>query len=213
MELSDWSLLFAGAWTTLWISGSAILIGIPAGLVLVLIRGLNIRWLNLVIAFYISVARASSLVTLVLLIYFGIPSFGIDLSPQAAAILALTINTTAFNAEIWRSSFQAFPREQIEAAYAAGMTRSLMLRRIILPQIIVSSLPMFINEMSLLLKSSPAVAVVGVVDLTRVTNRIAAVTYDAMPSILAAGLLYMVMVGIMVWLQRIAENRARNLVM
>ncbi|WP_336749688.1 amino acid ABC transporter permease [Pantoea vagans] len=213
MALSDWSLLFQGAWTTLWISGSAILIGIPVGLILALIRSLNIRWLTPAIALYISIARASSLVTLVLLIYFGIPSFGVDLSPQAAAILALTINTTAFNAEIWRSAFQAFPREQIEAAYAAGMTKPLVFRRIIFPQIIVTSLPALINEMSLLLKSSPAVAVIGVVDLTRVTNRIAAVTYDAMPSILAACLLYMMLVGIMVWLQRIAENRARNLVM
>lgn len=213
MELSDWFLLFQGAWTTLWISGSAMLIGIPAGLMLALLRTLNIRWLNPVIAIYISIARASSLVTLVLLIYFGIPSLGIDMSPETAAIVALTINTTAFNAEIWRSAFRSFPREQIEAALATGMTKPLLFRRIILPQIIVSSLPALINEMSLLLKSSPAVAVIGVVDLTRVTNRIAAVTYDALPSIIAACLLYMVMVGVMVWLQRVAESRARNLVM
>ncbi|OBR46283.1 amino acid ABC transporter permease [Paraburkholderia tropica] len=213
METSDWVQLFHGAWTTLWISGCAMMIGIPAGLVIALLREARIPGLGAALSCYVSIGRATSLVTLVLLIFFGAPSIGLDLSPWLAAIIALALNTTAFNAEIWRSALLSFPREQLEAAQAAGMTKGLMLRRIILPQIATTSLPALVNEMSLLLKSSPAVAVIGVVDLTRVTNRIAAVTYEPLPSILGACVLYMVMVGAMVWLQRFADQRARRLAM
>lgn len=213
MELKDWMLLLQGAWTTLWISGFSIAIGVPAGLSIALLRRVGLRWLDALIATYVSLARATSLVTLVLLIYLGAPSLGLEISASTAAIVALTVNTTAFNAEIWRSAFQAFPREQIDAAKAAGMTALTTLRRIVFPQIAISSLPALINEMSFLLKASPAIAVVGVVDLTRTTNRISAVTYEPLPPIVAACLLYMVMVGVMVRLQRAAEKRNRVLAM
>ena len=153
------------------------------------------------------------MVTLVLFLFVAAPSLGWEVDPRLVAVAAMTINTTAFNAEIWRSAFATFPREQIEAAKAAGMTRSLMLRRIMLPQMLVTSLPGLVNEMSLLVKSSPAVAMVGIVDLTRVTNRIGAVTYEPLPPILAAGAMYLLIIGALVRLQRVADTRARRLAM
>ena len=89
-----------------------------------------------------------------------------------AAIVALTLNTSAFNAEIWRNAFRTFPREQREAAESVGMRRWTYFRYIMLPQMWIESLPALVNEMSFLIKGSPAIAVIGVVDLTRVTNRI-----------------------------------------
>ena len=93
------------------------------------------------------------------------------------------------------------------------MTTGLTLRRIMLPQMLTTSLPGLVNEMSLLVKSSPAIAMIGIVDLTRVTNRIAAVTYDPLPPILAAGLLYILIIGGLVRFQRIADSRAKRLAM
>ena len=69
------------------------------------------------------------------------------------------------------------------------------------------------NEMSFLIKGSPAIAVIGVVDLTRVTNRISAVTYEPLPPILAAGLLYKLIIAALVWFQRVAERKANRLAM
>ena len=74
-------------------------------------------------------------------------------------------------------------------------------------------MPNLVNEMSFLVKGSPAIAVIGIVDLTRVTNRISAVTYDPLPPILAAALLYMAIIGFLVWGQRIAERKANRLAM
>ena len=67
------------------------------------------------------------------------------------------------------------------------MTRAQVFRRIMLPQMSVSALPGLMNEATLLVKASPAIAVIGIVDLTRVTDRIAAQTYEPLPPILAAG--------------------------
>ena len=88
-----------------------------------------------------------------------------------------------------------------------GMTRPLYFRRIMLPQMWYAALPPLVNEMTLLVKASPAIAVVGVVDLTRVTNRIAAETYEPLPPILVAGAMYILFIGLLVRLQRHLERR------
>jgi len=111
---------------------------------------------------YISLARATPLVTLVLFLFLSLPTLGINLDKTLAAIVALTLNTSAFNAEIWRNAFRNFPREQREAAESVGMRRWTYFRYIMLPQMWIESLPALVNEMSFLIKGSPAIAVIGV---------------------------------------------------
>jgi polar amino acid transport system permease protein len=213
MDASFWSALLNGAWTTLWVSGLSIGLGVSMGLGVAMLRGARIPLIGQALTLYVSVVRATPLVTLVLFLFVAAPSLGWDIDRRVIAVAAMTINTTAFNAEIWRSSFATFPREQIEAAKAAGMTKGLMLRRIMLPQMLVTSLPNLVNEMSLLVKSSPAIAMVGLVDLTRVSYRIGAVTYEPLPPILAAGAMYLLIIGALVQLQRVADRHARRLAM
>ena len=109
-----------GAWTTVWISGIAIIIGVSAGLLIAIIRRQAIPVVDQLLALYISLARATPLVTLVLFLFLSLPSIGINLNKNVAAILALTLNTAAFNAEIWRSALNNFSRDQREAAHAVG---------------------------------------------------------------------------------------------
>jgi polar amino acid transport system permease protein len=213
MDSSDWITLLYAGWTTIWVSGVSIVFGIILGLVVAMLRAAKIPVVSQALAVYVSLIRATPMVTLVLFLFVIAPSVGWELDARVVAIAAMTINTTAFNAEIWRSALTSFSREQLEAAKAAGMTTGLTLRRIMLPQMLTTSLPGLVNEMSLLVKSSPAIAMIGIVDLTRVTNRIAAVTYDPLPPILAAGLLYILIIGGLVRFQRIADSRAKRLAM
>ena len=205
--------LLLGAWTTAWISAVAIVGGVPLGLALALLREARIPLLGRLIVLYVSLGRATPLVTLVLFIFIGAPVFGIPLDRNAAALATLILNTAAFNAEIWRAAIRSFPREQIEAARAAGMSRRLIFRRIVMPQIWITALPGLVNEMTLLIKASPAIAVIGIVDLTRVTNQIAAVTFEPLPPILIASAIYMLVIGGLVRLQHLLDNRARRLAM
>ncbi|OHV07601.1 amino acid ABC transporter permease [Kushneria phosphatilytica] len=211
MDGNAWLQLLNGAWTTAWICVISIVIGVLAGLILALVRMMRLPLIDQLLVLYISLARATPLVTLVLFIFLAAPNLGLALERNTAAILALTLNTAAFNAEIWRSAFRNFSREQREAALAVGMTPALSFRRIMLPQMVLTSLPELVNEMSFLIKGSPAIAVIGVVDLTRVTNRIAAVTYEPLPPMLVAAALYMLIIGLLVWLQRLAERHAARL--
>lgn len=213
MNTQTWLLLVEGAWTTLWISVSAICLGVVLGLVVAIGRVAKIPVLSNLLAVYVSLARATPLVTLTLFLFLSFPAFGFELNRNVVAILALTINTAAFNAEIWRSAFIGFSKDQREAAYACGMTPAIFFRRIMFPQVMTSSLPGLVNEMSFLIKASPAIAVVGIVDLTRVTNRITAVTYDPLPPLLAAALLYMLIIGGLLKLQAMAEVKVGRLAM
>lgn len=213
MDLNAWGTLFAGAWVTLWISGISIALGIVAGFGVAVLRNARIPVISAALYYYISIIRATPMVTLVLFLFVTAPYLPINIDRRIIAIAALTINTTAFNAEIWRSALATFSREQVEAAQAAGMTRMLLMRRIMLPQMVITSLPGLVNEMSLLVKSSPAIAMVGLADLTRATNRITAITYEPLPPILAAAFLYLVMIGALVRLQRYADKYARRLAM
>jgi His/Glu/Gln/Arg/opine family amino acid ABC transporter permease subunit len=195
-----------GTVVTIWLSALGIAIGVPLGLALALIRVWRVPVLAPLVAGYVSVLRATPLVTLALLIFFGLPQLGIELPLYIAAVTTLALNTSAFQAEIWRASILDFPADQLEAARAHGMTRRLAFRRIVLPQAWRASLPGMVNEMTFLLKTSPAIAVIGVVDLTRAAARVSAYTYDPLPPFLMATIIYMVVVSVMVRSQRLIET-------
>ncbi len=213
MDSSAWTTLFEGAWLTIWISVISIALGIVAGFFVAVVRNAQIPYVSRFLYFYISIVRATPMITLVLFLFVTAPYLPFDVDRWVIAVVALTINTTAFNAEIWRTALVTFSREQVEAAKAAGMTKRLMMRRIMLPQMFITSMPGLVNEMTLLIKSSPAIAMVGLADLTRATNRITAITYDPLPPILAAAVLYILIIGVLVRLQRVADKYARRLAM
>ncbi len=210
MTAGGFQMLLDGAWTTIWISLIAIVSGVPLGFVLSLIRVSRFPVLSQIVVLYVSLGRATPLITLALFLFVTLPVFGVNIDKYTAGVLALTLNTASFNTEVWRSAYLAFPQSQIEAARAMGMTRALYFRRIMLPQMWYAALPSLVNEMTLLIKASPAIAVIGVVDLTRVTNRIAAQTYEPLPPILIAGVMYILFIGVLVRLQRHLEKRAER---
>ena len=205
----DWGMianLLGGAVTTLWISSVGIAVGVPLGLALALTRVWRVPVLSQAAAVFVSVIRATPVITLALFVFFGIPAMGLTLSPTVAALITLSVNTSAFHAEIWRASLMDFPRNQSEAASAFGMTRLQAFRLIVLPQAWRASLPPMVNEMTFLIKSSPAIAVIGVVDLTRTASRIAAYTYDPLPPYISAAIIYALVVFSLVRAQRVIER-------
>ena len=205
----DWGMianLLGGAVTTLWISSVGIAVGAPLGLVLALTRVWRVPVLSQAVAVFVSIIRATPVITLALFVFFGIPAMGLTLSPTIAALITLSVNTSAFHAEIWRASIMDFPQNQSEAASAFGMTRLQTFRLIVLPQAWRASLPPMVNEMTFLIKSSPAIAVIGVVDLTRTASRIAAYTYDPLPPYMSAAIIYAVVVFSLVRAQRVIER-------
>ena len=207
MSGADVLAILGGAVVTVSLSLVGILIGLPIGLALAVLRWADVPIAARIVAVYVSILRATPLVTLLLLLFFALPNIGIAIGPISAAILALVMNTAAFNCEVWRASLMNFPKDQYEAAQSVGMSAALRFRRIVLPQIARTSLPGLVNEMSLLIKVTPVLAVVGVVDITRAAVRIGAETYDPLPPFLVAVALYAPIVFALVSLQRWIERR------
>jgi His/Glu/Gln/Arg/opine family amino acid ABC transporter permease subunit len=199
--------LLSGAVVTLGLAALGIAFGLTLGLVLAILRWRNLPVVGRLLAFYVSLVRATPLLTLTLVVFFVTPALGYDIPATFAAVVALTVNTSAFNCEIWRAGLDNFPRDQLDAARAAGMPRGLLLRRIVLPQVARSSLPALVNEMTVLIKTSPAVSVIGIVDLTRAAVRIGAETYSPLPPLIVALVLYVTIVFAFVTLQRRLERR------
>lgn len=211
MSSADLLAMFGGALTTLALSAAGIALGLPIGLGLALVRWARVPLLSRAVAVYVSLLRATPLVTLLLLLFFALPTVGVPLGPLSAGVLALTLNTAAFNCEVWRASLMDFPKEQIEAAQSVGMRRGLRFRRIVFPQVTRVSIPGLINEMSLLIKVTPVLAVVGVVDITRAASRIGAESYEPLPPFLVAVAIYVPIVFALVSIQRWAARRTLRL--
>jgi His/Glu/Gln/Arg/opine family amino acid ABC transporter permease subunit len=207
---SQFIALFEGALVTAWVSATAIILGVPLGLILALVRWRRVPLLSPIVAVYVSIIRATPAVTLALLFFFALPALGLDVGTAAAAVLTLLVNTSAFNCEIWRAALIDFPTDQLQAARAYGMTPWLAFRRIIFPQIRRTCLPALVNEMTLLIKASPAIAVIGIVDLTRAASRIGAATYEPLPPFIAATMMYMLLVLFFVATQRYVERKVKR---
>jgi His/Glu/Gln/Arg/opine family amino acid ABC transporter permease subunit len=205
--LGDYLALAAGAANTIAVSVLAIAIGNPLGLGLALIRWGKVRRLDSVVAILVSLLRATPAVTLVLLVYFALPTIGVEVPRFAAGVATLALGTMAYNCEIWRATLLAFPADQLDAARAFGMTRALRFRLVILPQIARAALPALVNEMTLIIKVSPAVAVIGVIETTRAADRIGAATYRPIPPFLVALAIYVLIIGAFVAAQRMLERQ------
>ncbi len=121
MSGGDIAAIFQGAIVTVTLSFIGILIGLPIGLGLALLRWANVPIAAKIVTLYVSILRATPLVTLLLLLFFALPNIGVPINPISAAILALVMNTSAFNCEVWRSALMNFPKDQYEAAQSVGM--------------------------------------------------------------------------------------------
>jgi His/Glu/Gln/Arg/opine family amino acid ABC transporter permease subunit len=210
MTAYDYWSITQGALATISLSLISIVLGVPLGLALALIRWAKVPVLDRLVYSYVSVIRSCPTVTLTLLVFFALPQLGLSLDPLPAAIVALTISTSAFNCEIWRSALVEFPRDQYDAALSFAMPRFTRIRRIVMPQVCRASLPGLVNEMTLQIKSTPAVAVIGIVEITRAALRVGSNTYEPLPPFIFALALYGLIVFALIRLQRAVEKRLRS---
>jgi His/Glu/Gln/Arg/opine family amino acid ABC transporter permease subunit len=206
----DYLAIAAGAANTIAISLLAIAIGGPLGLGLSLIRWQRLPGLDILVAVFVSMLRATPAVTLVLLVYFALPTIGLEIPRFVAGVATLTLGTMAYNCEIWRATLLAFPPDQLDAARAFGMPAVMRFRLVVLPQIVRAALPALVNEMTLIIKVSPAVAVIGVIEATRAAVRIGAATYNPIPPFLVVLVIYIVIIGAFVAVQRAFEQHHRR---
>ena len=163
---------------TLQVTVAALVIGFVIGVVVGSLRLSPIPLLRRLGGGYIFVFRGIPLLVQLLFIYYFLPRIGLpNVSPTVAAIIGLSLAAGAYIAEIMRGGFLAIPEGQLEAAGLLGLSNAQMLVRIRVPQAVRLTLPALVNEMILLIKASSLVSVVGLADLTRTAQNMAASDY------------------------------------
>ncbi|MHB8970823.1 MAG: ABC transporter permease subunit [Pirellulaceae bacterium] len=160
-------LLFQGALMTILLSVTSMPLAIVAGLLIALGRLYGPALLRYPLGWYVELVRGTPLVLQLYLIFFLLPELGLSLPALGAAILGLAANYAAYEAEIYRAGLQAIPHGQLEAALSLGMSRSLALRRIIVPQAVRLVIPPVTNDFIALFKDTAICSVITVVELSK----------------------------------------------
>jgi polar amino acid transport system permease protein len=198
--------LATGAVTTFTLSLAAIFVGCPLGFALYSAKrsgGLLARFA----VTYISFFRGTPLLVQLLILFYVPPALGLPVSSLVAAFLGLTLNTAAFQAEIYRAGYQSLPKGQAEAASALGLSRWQIHRLVLLPQVLRLTLPALTNEAVDILKNSALVSVIAVTDLLRVGQQVTAVTYRPLEVYIAVAALYLILTSLIGLAGRFAESR------
>ena len=198
--------LLRGAQLTLSSSLLAIVLGVMVGVALTLALQTGMRPVQALVRLYVSFARGTPLFIQILIVFYILPSIGLDISSFFAGVIALSLNSGAYVSEMIRGGLSAIPKGQVEAARAMGMRRSLIWRRITLPQVFALILPPLTVEFTALLKASALLSVIGVVELTRTAQQIVAATFKPIEIWVTVGVLYFVMCFVLAALTRRLER-------
>lgn len=187
-------LLTGAVWTVVYSLVSVVigfLIAVP-----VCTAGLSgsraLRWLA---TFYVSFFRGVPLIVQLLIAYYVLPGLGLNISSTVAALGALSVCTAAYQAEILRGGFMGVAPGQLEAARMLGLSRLQIVTWIEVPQAVRLTAPLLINEVTMMIKASSLISVVGILELTRTAQNIATSTFQPLEIYLAAGVLYLVING------------------
>lgn len=201
--------LWTGAKITLSLFAITLLLSIPLGLVLALLRLSGIRALDYIVNFYIWVMRGTPLMLQIFFIYFALPAVNILLPAYTTAVVAFVLNYAAYFAEIFRAGIQGVGKGQYEAAKTLGMSYGQTMRRIVLPQMWKKILPPLSNETITLVKDTSLVYVLALQDVMRVTYQLIQREFNLMPFFVAAAF-YLIMTLILTWgFQKMEKRYAR----
>ena len=174
------SRLIAGTISTIELTLISMFLGVVLALVFAFMAIGKNKILNGIYWLYTWVFRGTPLLLQIMVVYFAVPLIAksitgvpFNFQPFTAAIIALTINTAAYTAEIFRAGIQSIDKGQMEAAKALGMTYTQAMFRVIIPQTIARILPPFSNEFVMILKDTSLVSTIGMADLMRVSKQFA----------------------------------------
>ncbi len=176
---SNWDYFLEGSLVTLQLTVISVSAGMVLGLIIALMKMSRWRLLSSVAVIYIDFFRGTPLLVQVMLFHFGILPIFMDSGPFLSGVIACSLNSAAYVAEIVRAGIQAVDRGQMEAARSLGMNGSQAMRYVILPQAYKVVIPPMINEFVMLLKDTSLVSVIAVMELTHRGKLLYSTTYEA----------------------------------
>jgi polar amino acid transport system permease protein len=202
--------MLQGAGVTVVAVVGAMFLGLFLGVPMAVGQVYGNRCIRLLVGLYVWFFRGVPILVLLFLFYFGLfNSLGLNLSGLAAATLVLGMASAAYQSQIFRGSIQSLSTGQLKAAQALGMSESMAIRNIILPQALRLSIPGWSNEYSIILKDSALAFVLGTSEIMARTHFVASRTYQHLPLYLTAAVLYFILTWLGIRALRRLEAKVR----
>ena len=170
---------------------------LPLGILFSLGRVSKSTFLNNCIQIYTWIFRGTPLLLQLFFVYYGLPVIGITLTPFTAASVTFIINYAAYFCEIFRGSILGIDKGQYEAAKVLGMSYSQTMRRIIIPQALVTALPPLSNEAISLIKDTSLISAIGMAEILRNSKEIVTRDFSITPFIICA-VMYLILSTVVV---------------
>jgi polar amino acid transport system permease protein len=207
-------LLLKGVGVTLGLTAIAATLGIALSIGGAATARWGLRWARALVALYVELIRNTPFIVQLFFVFFGLPSLGLQMSALQAAVLAMTINLTAYSIEIVRAGIEAVAPGQREAGLALGVGPVTVFFWVVLPQAIANVYPALVSQIVITMLESAVVSQIAVTDLTHVADFIQSRTYRAFETYFAIALVYLAMSICLRWLfarggRRLFAGRAR----
>lgn len=205
-----------GLLMTIFLSLASVLIGIIIGFLLTLGRMSKNKILSTLAKFYIDFIRGTPILVQVFLFYFGLPQLGVPI-PEIpglpgsreviTGIVAISLNSSAYISEIYRSGLQSIDKGQIEASRSLGLSSSQTMRFVTVPQAVRRILPALFNEFITVTKESSIVSIIGLRDLMYVSTLVRAATYSAFESLIVIAVIYYILTSVLTRILSVMERK------
>ncbi|WP_332686598.1 amino acid ABC transporter permease [Bosea sp. (in: a-proteobacteria)] len=186
-----WESILDGVWTTLLLSGVAMVGGLAIGVLCAAARVYGPTWLRTVVGTYVEVIRNTPLLVQLFLIFFGLPSFGLRLDGLTAAMIALVVNLGAYTTEIVRAGLEAVPKAQIEAGHSLGLSGLQVFRYIVIFPALKAMFPALASQFVLLMLATSIVSQISVQDLFHAASIVQSRTFRDFEVYTVIGVLYL----------------------
>lgn len=199
-----------GALNTLTAFGLAAVLSLALGFILAVGRLSDHAWVRAIFSFLVETFRAIPLLILMMLLYYGLPTIDIKLTPFTAVVIALTAYNGSVLAEAIRAGVVSLPKGQAEAAYAVGMRKYQVMTLILLPQAVKSMLPVIISQLVVALKDTALGFVITYQELlyqVKLIGNQISYGYPLIPAAIVGAVMYIGLCLILSGVARYAEYR------
>ncbi len=200
-------LMYRGLTMTIPLTLISFAIALVIAVIVALVQFAKVPVLKQICRFYIWVIRGTPLLVQLYVIFFGLPSIGVNVDAFPAAVIVFSINEGAYAAETIRGALESVPAGQMEAGRCVGMSYVQIMWHVILPQTFRTAFPALGNELISMVKDTSLAANITVTEMFFQAQRIAGRTYQTMALYIEVAVIYLLFSTVLTLLQRFGEKR------
>ncbi|MDR2833523.1 MAG: amino acid ABC transporter substrate-binding protein/permease [Streptococcaceae bacterium] len=206
---NNWKQLFDGLWKTILMALISFSLAMVLGTLIGLLSVAPSKAARIFSTVYVDIIRGLPLMVLAFFLFYALPQAFplLKMSDLVAGVLALTLNASAYIAEIVRGGISAVPKGQMEASRSLGLSYSHTMQKIILPQAIKIMIPSFVNQFVISLKDTTIISVLGVIELLQTGKIIVARNFQSFKVYLIIGIMYLIVITALTKLSKVLEKK------